>query len=97
MKGHKYVITVESDVPPQIMLGQNLFGGRVIALEQESIPNLVSVTWLMERFKLSRATIIEKLKGQNQGSEGKHLYDSKIALLLLSQKEKIKRGPKRIN
>lgn len=97
MNKSKYIITVEGETPPQILLGQNLFGGKVIALEQESIPNLVSVSWLMERLKLSRATIIEKLKGQNQGSNGKHLYDSQVALLLLSQKIKNKPGPKRIN
>lgn len=92
----KYTITVESDTPPQIMLGQNIFGGKVTGLEMESVPKLVSVSWLMERFGLSRANVIEKLRGQNKGSDGKHLYDSGAAIAILSQ-QKIKRGPKRIN
>ena len=35
MGAFKYTITVESDTPPQILLGQNLGGAIVTKLEQE--------------------------------------------------------------
>ena len=35
MGAFKYTITVESDAPPQILIGQNLGGAIVTKLEQE--------------------------------------------------------------
>ena len=93
----KYTITVESDTPPQLMLGQNVFGGKVTGLEMEKIPTLVSVSWLVEKYGFAKTTIIKKLEGYNQGTDGKHLYDSKIAMLILSNPQKNKRGAKRVN
>ena len=93
----KYTITLESDTPPQLMLGQSVFGGKVTALEMEKIPTLVSVTWLVEKYGLTKTTIIKKLEGYNQGTDGKHLYDSKTAMVILSQPQKNKRGAKRVN
>lgn len=93
----KYVIEVESDTPPTVLLGQNLFGGRVTALKIEDVPKLVSVAWLVERYGLSKTTIIKKLEGHNQGTDGKHLYDAKTAMVVLSNAPKSKRGAKRVN
>lgn len=93
----KYVIEVESDTPPTVLLGQNLFGGKVTALKIEDVPKLVSVTWLVERYGLSKTTLIKKLEGHNQGTEGKHLYDAKTAMAVLSNSAKSKRGAKRVN
>ena len=93
----KYTITLESNVPPQLMLGQNVFGGKVTGLEMEKIPTLVSVSWLVEKYSLTKTTIIKRLEGYNQGTEGKHLYDSKTAMVILSQPQKSKRGAKRVN
>ena len=93
----KYHITVVSDTPPQLTLGQNIFGGQITGLEMEKIPTLVSVSWLVEKYGLTKTTIIKKLEGYNQGTDGKHLYDSKTAMLILSQPQKNKRGAKRVN
>ncbi len=93
----KYTITVESDTPPQVMLGQSIFGGKVTGLEMENTPSLVSVAWLAERYGFSKPTIIKKLEGHNMGTDGKHLYNPKVASVVLSQPQKNKRGPKRVN
>lgn len=93
----KYTFTVESDTPPKIILGQSIFGGKVVGMEMETVPNLVSVAWLAERYGFSKTTIIKKLKGHNKGTDGKHLYDPKVAMVMLSQPLKNKRGPKRVN
>ena len=73
------------------------FGGKVTALKMENIPKLVTVGWLSERYGLSRTTIIKKLESHQQGSEGKYLYDSQVALVVLSNVYKSKRGAKRVN
>ncbi|MDV2439695.1 hypothetical protein QR665_09455 [Acinetobacter gerneri] len=93
----KYIITVESDTPPKVMLGQSIFGGEVVGLTMEKIPTLVSVAWLVEKYGMTKATIIKRLDGFNQGSDGKFMYDSKTAIAILSQSPKSKRGAKRVN
>ncbi len=93
----KYTIEVESENPPSILIGQNLFGGKVTALKMENIPKLVTVGWLSERYGLSRTTIIKKLEPYKQGSEGKYLFDSQVAMAALSNICKSKRGAKRVN
>lgn len=93
----KYLIEVECETPPAILLGQNLFGGKVTALKVEDVPKLVTVSWLVERYGLSKATIIKRLEGCNQGTGGKHLYEAKVAMLVLTNSQKSKRGPKRVN
>lgn len=37
MGAFKYTITVESDTPPQILIGQNLGGATVVGMRQEKI------------------------------------------------------------
>ena len=60
MGAFKYTITVESDTPPQILLGQNLGGAIVTKLEQEKL-ELVSAAELAKAYNLSVSTIREKL------------------------------------
>lgn len=93
----KYVIEVEADVPPTVLLGQSLFGGKVTALKIESFPKLVPISWIIERYGFAKTTIIKKLEGHNQGTDGKHLYDPKTVDLVLRASEKSKRGAKRVN
>lgn len=37
----KYIITVESESPPKICLGDSIYGTTVIGLEREQYPDLV--------------------------------------------------------
>lgn len=93
----KYTITVEADVEPQLYLGQSIFGGKIVQLKMEDLPALVPVSWLVERYGLTKTTIIKKLEGYNQGTEGKHLYETKVAMMILSKPQRNKRGAKRVN
>lgn len=58
---HKYIITVESETPPRICLGDSIYGATVIALEKEQYPDLVDLAWLTKRFPLSRSVLSQKL------------------------------------
>ena len=53
----KYIITVESESPPKICLGDSIHGATVIALEIEQYPDLVDLAWLTKRFPMSRDTL----------------------------------------
>jgi hypothetical protein len=94
MGAFKYTITVESDAPPQVMLGQNIGGGIVKELKEVEV-ELVSAAQLAEKYNLSVSTIRAKLVSINQGTGGKSLYNPKFAHILLTQKNK--RGRPRIN
>ena len=96
MGAFKYTITVESDTPPQILLGQNLGGAIVTKLEQEK-QELVSAAELAKLYNLSVPTIRERLIQINQGTEGKHMYNPELARQILTTKETNKRGRKRAN
>ena len=93
----KYTITVDADIEPQLYLGQNIFGGKIVQLKMEELPTLVPVSWLVEKYGLTKTTIIKKLEGYNQGTDGKHLYETKTAMMILSKPQKNKRGAKRVN
>ena len=69
MGAFKYTITVESDTPPQILLGQNLGGAIVTKLEQEK-QELISAAELAKLYNLSVSNIREKLIAINQGTSG---------------------------
>lgn len=94
---HKYIITVESDSPPQICLGDKIHGATVVALETEQYPDLVDLTWLTKRFPMSRDTLSRQLELFNVGSTGKKLYDPNIVVPFLKSNINSKRGRKRIN
>lgn len=91
----EFVVTIDADSAPQIVLGQKLFGGTVTALKLEK-RKLVSVTELVAKYGFSDETIRTKLAAINQGSNGKHMYDPDAADELL-RKQQRRRGPKRIN
>ena len=89
-----YLIKVEADNPPQIMLGQNIGGGIVKELKEVEV-ELVSASHLAQKYNLSATTIREKLAPINQGTQGKALYDPRLAHDLLTTKNK--RGRPRAN
>jgi hypothetical protein len=89
-----YLIKVEADNPPQIMLGQNIGGGIVKELKEVEV-ELVSASHLAQKYNLSATTIREKLAPINQGTQGKALYDPRLAHNLLTTKNK--RGRPRAN
>lgn len=94
---HKYIITVESDTPPQICLGDKIHGATVIALETEQYPDLVNLAWLIKSFPMSRDTLSRQLELFNIGSTGKKLYDPNIVVPFLKNKIEHKPGRKRKN
>lgn len=89
---HKYIITVESDTPPKICLGDKIHGATVVALETEQYPDLVDLTWLTKRFPMSRETLSQKLELFNVGSSGKKLYDPNVVIPFLKIDIKNRRG-----
>lgn len=91
----KYIITVESDTPPQVMLGQNIGGGIVKELREMDV-ELVSAAQLAEKYSLSSTTIRDRLVSIDQGTPGKALYNPRLAHDLLTTKNK-KRGRPRAN
>ena len=91
----EFVVTIDADSAPQIVLGQKLFGGTVTALKLEK-RKLVSVAELVAKYGFSDETIRTKLAEINQGSQGKCMYDPDAADELL-RKQPRRRGPKRIN
>ncbi|NNH16782.1 hypothetical protein HLH14_12440 [Acinetobacter sp. ANC 4282] len=94
---HKYIITVESDTPPKICLGDKIHGATVVALETEQYPDLVDLTWLTKRFPMSRDTLSRQLELFNIGSTGKNLYDPNIVIPFLKMNMKNRRGRPRKN
>lgn len=94
MGAFKYTITVESDSPPQIMLGQDI-GGAIVKELKEVDVGLVTASQLAKIYNLSVTSVREKLGSINQGTEGKSLYNPKMAHNLLTQK--IKKGRPRAN
>lgn len=96
MGAFKYTITVESDTPPQILLGQNLGGAIVTKLEQEK-QELVGAAELAKLYNLSISTVRAKLIAINQGTSGKHMYNPELARQILTRNETNKRGRKRAN
>ena len=94
---HKYIITVESDTPPKICLGDKIYGATVVALESEQYPDLVDLTWLTKRFPMSRETLSQKLELFNVGSSGKKLYDPNVVIPFLKMDMNNRKGRPRKN
>lgn len=93
----KYIITVESETPPRLCLGDSIYGATVIALEKEQYPDLVDLAWLTKRFPISRETLSQKLELFNVGSIGKKLYDPNIVVPFLKTNLKSRIGRPRKN
>ena len=88
------LIKVEADTPLQIVLGQNIGGGIVKELKEVEV-ELVSATHLAQKYNLSTTTIRDRLVSINQGTQGKALYNPRLAHDLLTTKNK--RGRPRAN
>lgn len=99
MPALRYNIVVESDTPPQVMLGAALAGGTVVALSIPEQPKLVDVTWLCGRYTgLSRDRITEIVRSINKGTAGKILVDPDEADKLIQSAGQVsKRGRGRKN
>lgn len=93
----KYIITVESESPPKICLGDSIYGAIVIALEVEQYPDLVDLSWLSKRFPISRQALTKRLDIFNIGSARKKLYDPNIVVPFLKVELKNRRGRPRKN
>ena len=93
----KYIITVESELPPRICLGDSIYGATVVVLETEQYPDLVDLAWLTKRFPMSRETLSQKLELFNVGSTGKKLYDPNIVVPFLKTNLKSRIGRPRKN
>lgn len=91
----KYTIIIESSSPPNITLGQNIGGGKVVELKQNQV-ELVTASYLAEKHNLSVDTIRRKLEHINQGTTGKSLYNPVVASEILKELER-KKGRKRAN
>ncbi|MEG1235854.1 hypothetical protein D3C80_992320 [compost metagenome] len=89
-----YLIKVEADTPLQIVLGQNIGGGIVKELKEVEV-ELVSAAHLAQKYNLSTTTIRDRLVSINQGTQGKALYNPRLAHDLLTTKNK--RGRPRAN
>lgn len=94
---HKYIITVESDTPPRICLGDKIHGATVVAMQIEQYPDLVDIAWLMKRFPLSGETLRKKLALFNIGVSKKGLYDPNVVIPFLKLDIKNRRGRPRKN
>ncbi|RZG64196.1 MULTISPECIES: HTH domain-containing protein [Acinetobacter] len=86
-----YLIKVECDTPPQVMLGQNI-GGGIVKEMKEVAHDLLTASQLAKKYNLSVQTIRRKLADFNQGTTGKYLYNSKIADELLNPRTKKSTG-----
>ena len=91
----EFIVTIEADSAPQLVLGQLLLGGTVTALKLQK-RKLVSVAELSAKYGLSAETIRSKCIAINQGSNGKHMYDPTAADALLKN-AKTRRGANRKN
>ena len=93
----KYIITVESEFPPRICLGDTIYSATVISLEVEQYPDLVDLVWLTKRFPMSRQPLATKLEILNLGGPRKKLYDPNVVIPFLKMDMKNKKGRPRKN
>ena len=73
----EFIVTIEADSAPQIVLGQMLLGGTVTALKHAE---------MVAKYGLSDETIRTKCISINQGTNGKHMYDPDAADAILKSK-----------
>lgn len=87
----KCVITIECEKPPQVLLGENIFGGIVKEMKVLDA-ELLSSEQLAEKYNISSQTVRRKLAAYNQGLQGRHLYNVVIADEILNPKVKKSTG-----
>lgn len=98
MGAFKCIIIVEGPTPPQFMLGDDIGGGVIITEMRKMDQELLSASQLAEKYNTSVQTVRRKLAQFNQGSNGKFLYNIKVADEILNPKAKQKTaGAKRKN
>lgn len=83
MGAFKYVITVESRTPPNLLVGGKIGEAEIIGIARESMPKRVPITWLMEYYPFSKQTILDNIRVFNKGSDRKHLYDPSEVMPIL--------------
>lgn len=95
----KYIVVLEGEVPPKLVLGDEIAGCKIIELKSEEFPRRVDAAWLLERYTLSRQYITEHLRVFNKGNDGKHLYDPNEVIPILDSLHllKVRRGARRKN
>lgn len=86
-----YIIKVQSENPIDLQLGCKVAGAEVIALEKEQLPKRVGTSWLLERFDISKQTMLDALRHFNKGSDSKHLYDPNEVIPVLENLNNKKR------
>lgn len=96
MSAGTYLITVKSNEPPKIFLGDKIGGAEVVEMKR-SEDDLMSSSQLALKYNVSVQTVRRKLSEYNQGSDGKFLYNPLIADEILRPKPKKKAGARRIN
>lgn len=85
----KYVITIEGERPPRLMIGDCIGENCVvIKMEKEELPLTVDVSWLVERYGVSSKFIRTRLANFNIGTEGKFRYVTQDAMLMLENEIK---------
>lgn len=92
-----FQITIEADKPPQVLVGENVFGG--VVKEMKLLDTvLLSSEQLAAKYNISAQTVRRKLAGYNQGLSTKCLYNAAIADEILNPKaKKSTGGPRRKN
>ena len=95
----RYVVVLEGETPPKFYLGDEIAGCKIIELKSEELPRRVDVSWLLERYLLSRKSLIDHLRIFNKGNDGKHLYDPNEVIPILDNLHLLKtqRGARRKN
>jgi hypothetical protein len=90
----RYIITIEADRAPFLVLGSGLAGGIITELRVEK-PALMSASQLALKYSLSSETIRQKLAVIKQGSGSKCLYDPLLADEILRSPARSRVGAKR--
>lgn len=96
----KYIITVESEKPPEVYLGAIIGGAKVVSLQAEELPKTVGTAWLLERYEISKTRMINILRPFNKGGDSKHIYDPTEVMPILEDLKATtanRRGAKRKN
>jgi hypothetical protein len=90
----RYIITIEADRAPPLILGSVLAGGLVTELRVEK-PALMSASQLALKYSLCTETIRQRLSAIKQGSGTKCLYDPLLADEILRAPARARVGAKR--
>lgn len=96
MVASTYTITVVSEQPPQVYIGDRVGGAEIVELKRKD-DELLSASQLAKLYGISTQTVRRKLAEHNQGSDGKYLYNPLIADSILNPTKIKTRGARRKN